>query len=521
MPQGVEGQGSAPSAQIAQFRADGFSALTGMRIPFLSDAFARSFLGIDVRLENFISESGPLREERPYAAYSGFREIRYTRPGLVAGLNHGAGPIRGVFSRPGVFGGSLFIVSGTTIYRDGSGVGTIAGTDLVCFAASPTNGTSPNQIVAVAGGAAYLYDGVTLTSFTAIDNGVIGATSDVVYIAGRFIYPQTGTSRFYWSDVLDAASVDGANFAQTNDSAAPILAGAVLNDQLVLFTSASVEFWSANAGAGLTDAAFTPNQGRGHQRGCAARDTVRFADNDLFWLGDNGTVYRSGATPVRISSSSIEDAIRRCANRAGASAFVATFEGHEFYVLTLPGVGAYAYDISRVGTAEGAYGDSYARGEWAVWSSFGRAVFRGRVAAYVGGVAYVGDDTTNDVWAMTVGAWSDGTDPLVRTASAFIKIEEGRPRMDALICHGVTGMGLSTGQGSAPLLEIRWSDDLGRTFSRWRASPLGAQGDYGARARWSRLGQMRAPGRLVQVRCSEPVDVALSHLELNPKRPAQ
>ena len=39
-----------------------------------------------------------------------------------------------------------------------------------------------------------------------------------------------------------------------------------------------------------------------------------------------------------------------------------TFEGHEFYVLNLPGVGTYAYDISRIGTIEGAYGDSYARG---------------------------------------------------------------------------------------------------------------------------------------------------------------
>jgi hypothetical protein len=43
MPQGIEGQGSAPAAQIAQFRSDGFSAQTGLRIPFFSDAFSRAF----------------------------------------------------------------------------------------------------------------------------------------------------------------------------------------------------------------------------------------------------------------------------------------------------------------------------------------------------------------------------------------------------------------------------------------------------------------------------------------------
>lgn len=217
---------------------------------------------------------------------------------------------------------------------------------------------------------------------------------------------------------------------------------------------------------------------------------------------------------------------------------------------------------SRVGTVEGAYGDSYARGEWSQWSSWNRETFRCRTAAVFhetntppGGnqSTFVGDDTTGEVWEMKVGAWTDGGpggftglesatsfggleatpitaleatilpsgDPLIRQASAFIKIEEGRPRMDALVLHCVTGVGNAIAPGNLPLVEMRWSDDLGRTWSRWRAAPLGAQGDYGARAHWQRLGLMRAPGRLIQVRCSEPVDVAFSHLELNPLRAAQ
>jgi hypothetical protein len=122
---------------------------------------------------------------------------------------------------------------------------------------------------------------------------------------------------------------------------------------------------------------------------------------------------------------------------------------------------------------------------------------------------------------MQVGVWSDGTSPLIRQASAFIKIEEGRPRLDGLVCHCVTGVGNAVNPGAMPIIEMRHSDDLGRTFSRWRAAQLGAQGDYVARAYWQRLGQMRAPGRLIELRASDPVDVAFSHLELNPARPAQ
>jgi hypothetical protein len=105
-------------------------------------------------------------------------------------------------------------------------------------------------------------------------------------------------------------------------------------------------------------------------------------------------------------------------------------------------------------------------------------------------------------------------------ASAFIKIEEGRPRCQNIVLHGVVGQGLASGQGSAPIVEMRWSDDQGRTFSDWRAAQLGPLGKYRTRPFWQRLGLLRAPGRLVQVRCSDPVNVVFSHLELNADRPA-
>ena len=524
MPQGMEGQGSAPAAQIAQFRSDGFTSQTGLRIPLFSDAFSRAFGFPDVHPVNLISEETPIREERPYAAFVGLREVQYSRPGLVAGANWGTGPIRGVFCQPGVGYGHIFVVSGGSIFWGGTNVGSIPGNDLVRFAASPT------QVIAVSEGIAYGWQGPCAT-FTPIANGVLPKVCDVAYLAGRFAFCCTGSATWFYSELSDGTDETGLDFLNNNDSAAPNRAVAVLNDQLVFFTDNTVEFWSPADTTDATDSVlpFSPNEGRGFQRGIASRDTLCLADNSLFWVGENGVVYRSSNTPGRVSSSSIEDKIRQCANWAQLSASVATFEGHELYILTIPGIGTYAYDVSRVGTIQGAYGDSYNRGLWAQWDSWGLGTFRGRVsvtqdqaaAGFAGGsITYFGDAITNDLWQAQVGAWTDAGGPLVRRAFAFIKIEEGRPRMDGLVLHCVTGVGNAAPPSAHPLVEMRYSDDMGRRWSRWRAQPLGAMGRYKTRVCWQRLGQMRAPGRLIEVRCSEAVDVAFSHLELNPLRPA-
>jgi|GEM_PF-1864064 len=504
-------QGSAPPNQIAQFRSDGFTAATGLRVPFFSDGFSRAYGLPETRLVNMISEATPLREERPYVPLIGLREIRFSRPGLVATYAYGSGPIRALALAPPSFGDGFYIVSGNTIYNQaGANLGTIPGSDLVRIA------SSRDQVVAVSSGVAYLYEGPG-TTFTAIVNPVLPPVSDVAYLAARFIYQVAASDRFYYSEIDDAANETGLDFATAESNADNTVGIAILNEEVVFFGAQSVEFWQLGTDP---SAPFTPIVGRGYQRGCAAQGSIVFADNALFWVGDNRVVYRSDNANTRISSNSIDDKLRQCPDIAAVTAFSATFEGHELYVLNIPGVGSYAYDCSRVGTVMGAYADSYSRGEWSEWQSFGRGQFRGQVALAVNDVTYVGDDTTNAVGVFRDGVYSDYGDPLARIASAFIKIEEGRPRCLNLVLQCGVGVGNPVDPGSAPVAEMRFSDDLGRTFSEWRSAPLGLMGDYANRAFWQRLGLMRAPGRLVEVRVSDPVNAVYSHLELNASRPA-
>ena len=502
-------QASAPADQIAEFRSDGVTAASGLRIPFFTDGFARAYGLPETRLVNLISEATPLREERPYAPLVGLREIRYSRPGLAAGVQWGSGPVRGLFQAPPTVGGDLIMVSGPMAYDVASGalLGAVAGRGRVRSAASG------GQLVIVADGVAYQLAGGALAPIVA---AALPPVSDVAFLAGRFVYAAAGSDRFWWSAINDAAKIDGLAFATAEASSDPILGLSVLADQLLIFGTRSVETWAVSGDA---NAPFQPVTGSGYQRGCAGRDTLAVCDNALFWVGDNRVVYRSGNSPQRVSSNAIEDRLRQCPAIETCTAFTATFEGHEFYVLNIPGVGSYAYDASRIGTQAGAYGASAGRGEWGEWASYGRTGFRGGCGLAVDGTLWVGDDRTGDLWTLQVGMFSDGPDPLTRIASAFIKIEEGTPRCLNLVLHGVVGVGNPAGAGVDPVVELRWSDDLGRSFSPWRPARLGAQGAYRTRIAWRRLGTMRAPGRLLEVRVSDPVNAVFSHLELNAARP--
>jgi len=508
--------GSAPPQQIAQFRSDGITAATGLRIPFFSGDFSRAYGLPPARIVNMMSEATPLREERPYVPLVGLREIRYSRPGLVSFANYAAGPTRGLFQQDGAFGGAIFWVTGTSVYHGSVLIGSIPGTGLVRFACTES------QAVFVAGGVAYLWDGTTFgplasnLSFIA-NSSYLPPIIDVVCLAQQFVFACAASIRFYFSAVNDATNIDALNFESKEVYPDPIVALSILDDQLMVLGSASVQYFTLSGNA---NAPFAPKFGGGFQRGCAARDAVRYADNAIFWVGENRVVYRSAPVPGRVSSNSIEDKLRQCADISTLSAFVVNFEGHELYVLTIPGVGTYAYDISRIGTTISTYGDSWSRGEWDEWQSWGAPVFRGTAGIMAGGVAYVGDNASGALFTMEMGVYTDAGGPLVRQVSSFIKIEEGNPRCLNFVLQCVAGVGNPSGAGMNPVAEMRFSDDLGGTFTPWRETSLGVQGGYATRAMWQRLGRMRAPGRLVEIRVSDPVNACFSHLELNASRPA-
>lgn len=449
---------------------------------FAATAYGRASYGLpETRLVNMVVEpAGPAYED-----------ARLPRPGLVSTYTWGDGPNRGLHQSPGAFSSHLFALSGTELYKNGSDLGDIPGTDLARFA------NSSDELVIVADGIAYLYDGTTLGAIS--DPDLPAGVIDVAYLAGRFIYATEDTDRYYYSEVNDAGNIDGLNFTSAEGSPDPIVGLQAVADELFIFGQSTVEVHDKTGDA---DEPFQRSGSKQYQVGCASRDSIVALDNTVLWCGNDNVVYRAANVPQRISTHGIEAALK--ARTSAPVAYRMEFEGHKLYALNVPGVGSYAYDVASQ--------------QWCELQSLNRTTFRGRTSAIVDGVTYLGDDTTDAIWAMTVGAYLDGTSPVTFLASAFLPVQSGRPRCDNVLVQGARGVSDVTGTYDDALTELRWSDDQGRTWSDWRSAPLGEVGEYGRPPVWRRCGLMKAPGRLFELRTTDAVLATMGHLVVNEGR---
>ena len=74
------------------------------------------------------------------------------------------------------------------------------------------------------------------------------------------------------------------------------------------------------------------------------------------------------------------------------------------------------------------------------------------------------------------------------------------------------GVGLITGQGSAPVIRHDWSDDGGRTFGNEIARSFGQVGKYNTLPTWRRLGRI-SQQRVLRFTATDPVKTNILKLE--------
>jgi hypothetical protein len=116
-----------------------------------------------------------------------------------------------------------------------------------------------------------------------------------------------------------------------------------------------------------------------------------------------------------------------------------------------------------------------------------------------------GETVTVTVTNTFVSAGGTVREYLVRRERWFPVISQEQQRLffQKLQVDLQAGNGLTTGQGSAPLMEIDWSDDGGFTWSNIRFTPSGPLGQYQRRVIERMLGQSRS--RVFRLAVSDPV----------------
>lgn len=450
-----------------------------MRIPIASkSAPSRSRALSAERSINMAAEIQQEGAKSPVALFSA--------PGLASFASVGAGPIRCLH----VMDGTLYVASGGSVYKVSStGTTTLLG----AIPADPgpvymvDNGT---QIFLTVSPNAYIVTQTTLTPITDLDFPGAGSCA---YLDGYGIFNDPDTGRFYVTSLLDFSAVDALDFATAESSPDDILRVFVDHREVWLFGSDSIEIW-VNTGA--ADFPFERQTGTILERGTASGASVAKLDSSVFWLGDDGIVYRAqGYQPARISTHPIEQAIAGYSTVSDAEGWTYTLDGHAYYVLTFPTeLATWVYDAATQQWHE--------RDSRSSDVSLGRWRASCHISCY--GKHLVGDYAAGTVWEMSPFVYAEGDEDLVRTIQFPPLYAEGqRAFMSSLEVDMEVGVGLSSGQGSDPQIVLQWSDDGGNSWSNEHWRDIGGIGNYRTRVTWERLGSFRQ--RTIRLSVSDPV----------------
>ena len=405
--------------------------------------------------------------------------VLQSRPGLVSAGTMGPGPIHCLFKGDNVLDSALFGVSDTVLYRgseflgemDGAGPFSIAGYESHLFAAG--------------GGNLWCYDGAEFSQVAFPDGA---AVVKVLIGASRLIALRADTQQYYFSGPLET-EIEALDFTSAENQPDRLLDALFIDGLLILFGAETVEFHTATGEANLP---FVPIQARVIERGikeagCAAALGPTFA-----WVTDKNEVCFQNETSV-ISNPGLEARIKASETCALFTLFI---EGTEFLALRLD-------DETQLWCKR--------TGAWSEFASNGQDNWIVRTSA--GNVMGSAIDGRLFEWSQ---GHDDAGEQLERRFRGGFPIDGASAKIDNLRLRCNIGQAVEqTGEYAEAFIEMRLSDDAGRTWGAWEAESLGKQGEYRAEPEWRALGLASYPAFLCEFRITDPVDFRVSGVMVN------
>ncbi len=472
-----------------------------MIVPFVGPAYVGRSVNVnDQRCINFYLETDKTQKQ-PIALYG--------TPGLTTKATATqAAVIRGMRA----IGNALYVVSGSKLYKYSTVYGeTLLGT-LNTSTGTVSMADNLTQLMLVDGQDGYI---VTLSNdaFAVIGDADFPAAPDIVdFIDQYFIVNDHATQNFYISALTDGSSWDALDIGSTEGFPDDIISMIADHRELWLFGERSTEIFS---NTGNPDFPFERISGGFIEHGIAGAYCVTKADNSIFWLGGDdrgaGLVWRAnGYTPVRVSTHAIETAIQGYTTISDCIAWAQQQDGHTFIWFTFPTANAtWVYDVAA--SADMGIPCWHQR---AYTTPADGTLVRHRANAYAffNGEHIVGDHTNGKLYELDFTCYSDAGDEMTSLRGCphiWDKKNQNRMFHHHLHIDIESGVGLVSGDGSDPQIQLRWSDDGGHTWSSWHYedigsfAAIGAIGEYKKRARWNRLGMAR--DRIYETQITDPV----------------
>ncbi len=327
--------------------------------------------------------------------------------------------------------------------------------------------------------------------------GLPVSVGTIAFLDSYFIVNQNDTGKFYISGVNDGTSWAALDFASAESSPDKLKRVIQAVGQLWLQGDDSTEIWT-NTGA--SSFPFQRISGAKMTVGILAPATSIEVDNSLLWVGStregSGIVYRAqGFTPIRISTTPIELLIAKATDPANMRSFTYQQAGHLFYVITGGGLEtSLVYDLTTKLWHERAYMNSEGNFETHLGCCAMRAFDK----------ILVGDKNVGNLYVLDQETYSDNESPLVsERVYTHLSDEDKRIRYNKLVIFLESGIGLQSGQGSDPVIDLQLSKDGARTWSDIFTASMGKVGEYKTKVAFRRLGV--AEQMTFKIRITDPV----------------
>lgn len=439
-----------------------------MQIPFGTNEWGSEEQQIaDIKLRNMYIGENPLSPDGM---------SRYVRPNLTAITTIGDGPIRGIWRQDGTFDGDILVVSGNELYRYiPGGAATLIGSCpglLTCQFA----GTIDDAVV-VSDYVAYKTNGITVAAIAMPDGDPVGS---VAQIDSVYLLSVAEFFRFYWMNPGEAAP-DPTNFASAERLPDPIVSINVISDEIWFLGSDSVEVWTQTTDQ---DAPFQRITGRAYTEGCTYRDSTAESSLQgfpcLLWVTNTCEVVLAQGNPQKVSNDAVEEILR---SATALRAWSFRRKRLDFYVITTTDT-TLVYNIDAK--------------SWAIWDSYGYDIWRAHLGVQERAEIYAGDFSGNTIWKLGEGAYDDTDKPIVSTIRGFVPNPDKQTPCASVNVRA--NQGWSPSYVTEPILELRWSNDYGFTWSEPLQASLGVKGAYSTDVSFRSLGLIRRPGRMFELR---------------------
>lgn len=424
------------------------------------------------------------------------------------------------------FLGYPYFVNGSGLYRvdqsiDGFGAKTysatlvsgateLPGTERVIIA---DNGQEGGQMVIVCPALDTKFNAFIYTTggglFAISDNDFDGPVADVNYVDGYFWFTKKNGQRVFISELRDGAAYIATDFTSAEADPDYNVRSFILRNQPYVFGEQTVQAYQNVGGAGFP---FTYIQGSVQAKGLASIYAVAEVNDLMIFLG--GAVNESpaiwitnGGSIERLSTTPIDEEISTYEANTISACFAWTYSqaGAQFLGFNFPGEACFVYDFKSK--------------EWhtreSVDSNSQQIPYRVASIVKAYGELMVGDLLGSNIGILDRSVYTEYGDYIRRRFVTPQIDNEGQPFfIDSMEVVSKTGIGLTSGQGANPLIDLSVSYNGGRTFSGAINRSVGRIGEYAIRTIWTQLG--RAFREVCfKFEMSDPVAWAITKVEVN------